>query len=148
MPENETESSQDLDTDVPQPNVPTGYDHPWLQEFFRPGFIGPQRVPDDISGHDLFKLFLTDEVINICVVETNQYAANFIATHNIPPHSRAAKWIDTTPAEMRAFLGLLLLTGISKRSSFELYCSTDPLIDMKGFLEIMSMYTAVPSLCE
>ena len=46
--------------------------------------------------------------------------------------------MDSYAAEMRAFIGILMVTGISKRSSFELYWSSDPLLDMKGFRDIMA----------
>lgn len=139
LPENETESNMDSDTEAnEQRNVPSGYDHPWLKNFFRPGYIGALNIPEDFSEYEIMSLFLTSDLIDICVEETNRYANNYIASNNIPPNSRAAKWENTTRDEMRAFLALLLLTGISKRSSFELYWSTDPLIDMKGFREVMS----------
>lgn len=139
LPENETESNMDSDTEAnEQRNVPSGYDHPWLKNFFRPGYIGALNIPEDFSEYEIISLFLTSDLIDICVEETNRYANNYIASNNIPPNSRAAKWENTTRDEMRAFLALLLLTRISKRSSFELYWSTDPLIDMKGFREVMS----------
>ncbi len=40
--------------------------------------------------------------------------------------------------EMEAFLGILMLIGITQRSSYSLYWSVDPLIEMPGFRNIMS----------
>ena len=83
-------------------------------------------------------LFISEDLIDTCVVETNRYAKHYIAKQAaIPPHSRVKKWVDTTTEEMRAFITLVMLSGINKRSSFDLYWSTDPLIDMKGFREVM-----------
>ena len=117
--------------------IPSGYDHPWLQNFFRPGFIGPKRIPDDPSENDIMKLFLNDAFFDLCIQETNRYADHFISTHTISANARAAKWTPVTRNEMSAFIALLLLTRISKRSSYDLYWSSDPLIDMKGFREVM-----------
>ena len=27
--------------------IPSGYNHPWLQNFFRQGFIGPKHIPEN-----------------------------------------------------------------------------------------------------
>lgn len=88
LPENETESNMDSDTEAnEQRNVPSGYDHPWLKNFFRPGYIGALNIPEDFSEYEIMSLFLTSDLIDICVEETNRYANNYIASNNIPPKS-------------------------------------------------------------
>lgn len=74
LPENETESNMDSDTEAnEQRNVPSGYDHPWLKNFFRPGYIGALNIPEDFSEYEIMSLFLTSDLIDICVEETNRY---------------------------------------------------------------------------
>ena len=123
-------------TDNNNNNIPSGYSHEWLGDFDFDG-TGPCHLPDDPTEYDIMKLFITDEFVDLCVRETNRYANNFIQTHTLSQYSRAKKWQDVSFEEMNAVLALLLLTGISKRSSYELYWSTDSLIEMKGFREIM-----------
>ena len=117
-------------------NVPSGYEHEWLRQFDRTQ-VGPQHIPEDASESDIIRLLLNDDFFELCVTETNRYANNYIATHELSQHSRAKKWKDVATEEMVAVRALLLLTGVNRRSSYDLYWSTDPLIDMKGFRDIM-----------
>lgn len=57
---------------------------------------------------DFFKQFITDEVIELFVTETNRFAAQFLASASLTPHSRAHDWKSTDPTEMQKFLGMLL----------------------------------------
>ena len=132
---NEYIPGADGDRDGP---VPSGYHHPWLQNFFRPGFIGPKHIPEDPTENDIMKLFLNDNFYDLAIQETNRYAENYVTNATLKENSRAHKWTPVTRDEMQAFIALLLLTGISKRSSYNLYWSSDPLIDMKGFRDIMT----------
>jgi len=86
-------------------------------------------------------MFFNDEMIDMLVVETNRYAQETINRRQgtFGPHSRLTKWEPVTKDEMVAFIALLLLIGISnKRSSYDLYWSTHPLLEMKGFREVVT----------
>ena len=113
------------------------YEHPWLMEFDRSN-VGPQHVDEDLTEIELFSLFFSDDLYEHFVNETNRYANNYLQNHpNLPQFSRMRKWTDTSVAEMKAFIGILMLSGVCKRSSYELYWSTDPLIEIKVFRDIM-----------
>ena len=62
---------------------------------------------------DAFKLFLTDGIIDIVVRYTNQYAETVISEPNCS-ESLKQRWHPSNPVEMRAFMGVLLLTGAMK----------------------------------
>ena len=118
--------------------VPDGYSHEWLIDFA--DLAGPSHVDQSITQSDLFRLFITNETFDLLVVETNRYAEQVKAARgqNAGPTSRVNKWKPVTFEEMKAFVAILLLIGLTKRSSFELYWSTDKLIEMPGFRNIMS----------
>jgi len=44
---------------------------------------------------DYIELFLTDEVVNIMVEETNRYAEQYIQSHTLKPRSRVRQWEPT-----------------------------------------------------
>ena len=94
-------------------------------------FTGASGIQVDTEGFkpvDYFKLFMTDDLVNHLVVQTNLYAEQYIADHpNLPPHSNVREWHFTNPREMRQFIGLVLLMGIDKRPRIDLYWSKDPL---------------------
>lgn len=57
---------------------------------------------------DYFSLFLTNDIIQIMIDETNLYAIQTIEKQNdIPPSSRLHRWVPTDLNEMRQFIGLL-----------------------------------------
>jgi hypothetical protein len=137
----ESDSDEEPDPEPVQQRGPA-YDYApydnWLMAFNGTA-VGPKHIPEEADEISIMQLFLTDEILNKLVIETNRYAKQYLDSHpNLPTFSRFLKWYDTTLPEMRAFIAILLLTGISKRSSYDLYWSSDPLIDMKGFRDIMS----------
>ena len=130
----------DDEEEIVNPPAPSAYVHPWLYDFYKMykrKKVGPQKVSENLSECQVFKLFITDELLELCVKETNRYATEYISSHTLSTHSRMHKWKKTDVVEMQAFISILLLSGISKRSNFELYWSTDSLLDMRGFREIM-----------
>lgn len=62
---------------------------------------------------DIFKLFLTDDIILHMVNETNRYAEQRLLK-NTMPKSRIKKWIPTDKLEMEKFLGILLWMGLCR----------------------------------
>lgn len=75
---------------------------------------------------DIFKLFLTDEILTHIVVETNRYAEQCLAKPN-KPKSRVRKWIPTNNLEIEKFLGVLLWMGLVKQPSLRSYWRKNPL---------------------
>eukprot|EP00745_Piridium_sociabile_P031518 TRINITY_DN5224_c0_g2_i5.p1 TRINITY_DN5224_c0_g2~~TRINITY_DN5224_c0_g2_i5.p1 ORF type:complete len:180 (+),score=19.17 TRINITY_DN5224_c0_g2_i5:114-653(+) len=123
-----SESSSDSDDDGNE--VPTGYDHTWLIEYAQ--LCGPKHVHDGMSETELFQLLISDDVLEVFVTETNRYAEQLKEKvgDTATRHARISKWRDTTLSEMKAFVALLLLIGLTKRSSYELYWSKDSIIEM------------------
>jgi len=67
------------------------------------------------------------------------YAAQFFDNDpELKPRSRIRKWKDTNEAEMKIFLGLLILQGIIGKPALELYFARRRIIETPFFYEIMS----------
>ena len=95
-----------------EPNVPpfTG----------TPGIKVP--LPNNPSTGDFLNLFLTDEFFDILVEQTNLYAIQYKRNNpNLPPHSCANEWFDTTRVEMKQFIALSLLMGIMRKPEIAQY---------------------------
>ena len=105
---------------------PARYEVPLMHQF-----TGSQGMNVDATGFsmpDFYKLYLSSDLVNHFVIQTNLCAKQFIETHsNLPPHSRVRRWQDTTADEMCQFIGLVLLMGIIHKPVIEMYWSTDPL---------------------
>lgn len=96
---------------------------------------GP-RIPVD-SSHtalELFCRFFTDGVWGLLVTETNRYAA-FVRSQSTSTNPRP--WYDVTVEEMKAFIGVLMIMGISKLPTIAMYWSTSHPFFTPGLCSIM-----------
>ena len=71
-------------------------------------------------------LFLTDELLQNIVDQTNLYASQYFEAHpdNLP-YSRGHAWKPVSVPELKTFFGLSFLTGYIKKPSLEMYWSVD-----------------------
>ena len=60
----------------------------------------------------IFRQFFDDEIIGLMVSETNKYAEQFLASHQLRRSARMRRWTDVTTTEMKKFLGIILATGL------------------------------------
>ena len=68
-------------------------------------------------------------MIDLLVVETNQYTKQYIANNVIPLHSPVNRWSATERDEMDTFLGLTVLMGIIYKPQLSMYWSSDKLYE-------------------
>ena len=83
---------------------------------------------------------MTDELFQLSVTETNQYAHQFIAGcegNNASDDSYVGTWEDTTIAEMKLFIGLLILMGIVYKPPIPMYWSTSELHNLPIYSKAM-----------
>ena len=79
---------------------------------------------------DFLALFVTDDLLEMIVQESNIYAAEFIAARSEEevaqhPHSRVNEWKAVTVGELKNFFALLFLTGLVRKPELQYYWSTD-----------------------
>ena len=91
----------------------------------------------DFDALDYYKQYLTDNLLNSFVAETNRYAQSWIQGHNLRRYSRAHKWRDIMFDEMKVFIGLTLLMGLVKLPRLDLYCTNDSLFHVPLFKAVM-----------
>lgn len=86
--------------------------------FNLPPFVG-------VTPEDIYKMFVTDEMIDIMVYETNAYAQKYIQINqqNMKRNSRMTKWSDTSSQEMRTFLAVLMAMSLCRVPNLNLYWS-------------------------
>ena len=87
---------------------------------------------------DFFKLFVTNELANSMVLETNQCANQEIDKHHpLKRSSRFKDWNAINTDNMRNFPGIILHMGCVKLPSFEYYRSMNELYGFPVFSKIM-----------
>lgn len=94
------------------------------------------RDPGGPDALNFVKLFITDELIDLFVTETNNYANAKIQTQG--GGGRLSRWKDTTRDEFKVFIALILLIGVVRKSNVEDYWSTDEATPTPYFRKHMS----------
>lgn len=90
-------------------------------------------IPDDF-----FHLFLSDDLLQHIVDQSNLYAEQCLQTVDPDLAScRIGAWKSITLKELKTFLGLLFLTGVIVKHEFRLYWSTDEVIAIPYFSKTM-----------
>ncbi|KAM9305480.1 piggyBac transposable element-derived protein 4-like [Gastrophryne carolinensis] len=103
-------------------------------------FTGSPGMKVDVEHNDplaYLKLFLTDDVIEKIVTETNRYNEQQSATLR-SKFSRNRKWEPVTKEDIWKFLGLILLTGVVGKPLQKWYWTTNKLLATPFFGTIMS----------
>ena len=121
----EQDEDEEVDDEVNN-DLTSSYCHPWLVTF--PKTPGPVNILDGSDECQIFSTLFPEPVIQILVTQTNKYARDYLESVTLKPCSRAKSWVETTEAEMKAFLALILLMGIHKLPSYSMYWSTNPLL--------------------
>ena len=86
---------------------------------------------------NIFRLFLTDELLDVVVQETNRYAEE-APQRPLQRNSRYHYWQETSRAEMAVFLALKLAMGITVQPLVADHWRTDWLFETPGFAKVMS----------
>lgn len=94
-------------------------------------FTSRSGVAEDRTAKDFFRLFLSDELFNMIVEETNRYVRQCIAQKPDP------KWCDTSHKEMEAFFGLHVLFGYHKLPDTPFFWSKDETLEVAYVKKIM-----------
>ena len=84
------------------------------------------------------QLFLTDEVIEKIVIETNRYKEQQLAMHR--KFARCRKWEPVTKNDIWKFLGLIILQGVVGKPLQKWYWTTNKLLATPFFGTVMSEY--------
>ena len=80
-----------------------------------------------IDPIDCYRHFITDEIIDLMVRETNRYAEQYFQTHEITSRSKFRQWKPTTDQEMLKFLGIIIQMGLVQMPKLSHYWSSSQL---------------------
>ena len=89
------------------------------------------RIAEDDTAKEFFQLFVTEELVDMVVEETNRYARQYITRKPDP------KWHDTNRKEMNAFFGLHVLLGYHKLPDTTLFWSKDETLGVSFVKKVM-----------
>ena len=93
--------------------------------------LARSRIPPATQAKDFFNLFVSDELFEAFLEETNRYARQCIA------HKPDKRWRETNMEEMKAYFGLNILFGIKKLPDTDLYWSKDAALGVPYVQKVM-----------
>ena len=96
-------------------------DHGFVQE------LTSVSKDDTINPIDCYRHFITDEVIDLTVCETNRYAEQYFQTHEISRRSKFRQWKPTTGEEMLTFFGIIIEMELVQMQKLKYYWSNSQL---------------------
>jgi hypothetical protein len=65
-----------------------------------------------INPIDCYRHFITDEIIDLMVCETNRYAEQYLRAHEISRRSKYRQWKPSIDEEMLKFFGIITEMGL------------------------------------
>jgi hypothetical protein len=101
-----------------------------------PGRIEP--IADIDTPLLYLNLFLTPDMKNNIVIETNRYAQQLLASGNLKRTSRMRKWVDITTDELMIYLAIIIYQGIVQKAEQDMYWTTKPLLETPYIRKLMS----------
>jgi hypothetical protein len=99
-------------------------------------FVGEYGLDEDVTSLtedntidpiDCYRHFITDEIIDLMVRETNRYVEQYFQTHEITSRSKFRQWKATTDQEMLKFLGIIIQMGLVQMPKLSHYWSSSQL---------------------
>jgi hypothetical protein len=91
-----------------------------------------------INPIDCYRHFITNEIIDLMVRETNRYAEQYLQTHEISRRSKFRQWKPTTNEEMLKFFGIIIETGLVQMPKLKYYWSSSQLYGSEIIRNTMS----------
>ena len=97
-------------------------------------------LPRHSIAQDFFKLYITKQIIELIVIQTNLYVQQFIEQYqnNLRPHSLVHQWKATDRAEILTLLAATIHMEVVHEQRFAIYWSKDSLISTLMFSQIVS----------
>jgi hypothetical protein len=80
-----------------------------------------------INPIDCYRHFITDEIIDLMVRETNRYAQQYLQSHAISRRAMFQQWKPTSAAEMFKFFGRIIEMGLVQMPKLKYYWSSSQL---------------------
>jgi hypothetical protein len=90
-------------------------------------------APEDhmVNPIDCYRHFITDEIIDLMVRETNRYAEQYLEVHEISRRSKYRQWKPTTHEEVLKFFGIIIEMELVQMPQLNHYWSSSQLYGLE-----------------
>ncbi len=128
--ESENSDDEDADDELDSPvwsEIQPESDAEFMEDYGLVQEVTPASRDNTILPIDCYRHFITDEIIDLMVRETNRYVEQYLQTHDISRRSKSHQWKPTNDVEMLKFLGILIEMGLVQMPKLEYYWSNSQL---------------------
>ena len=95
-------------------------------------------MPPESNALDFLSLYLTDDILEHIVKETNKFTKEFLdANPNKADNRYLKQWTEITTDELKLFLGVIVLMGIIHKPNVNSYWSRDDVFATPIFSQVM-----------
>ena len=95
-------------------------------------------LQDPTDPLEYFESFVTTEILEPVVDETNRRAAQLLAKPGLKGGSRLRQWFDTTMNELKSFIALSLYMGVIWKPKLKMYWTTKPMLETPYVRRLMT----------
>ena len=95
-------------------------------------------LQDPTDPLEYFESFVTTEILEPVVDETNRRAAQLLAKPGLKGGSRLRQWFDTTMNELKSFIALSLYMGVIWKPKLKMYWTTKPMLETPHVRRLMT----------
>lgn len=89
------------------------------------------NIPHNAEAIDVYRLFLSEDLLEAIATETNRYAHQVINNTTLTRTSRLHKWNDIGTNDLKIFFGIIMWMGLNVRPTLRDYWSTSVLYENK-----------------
>jgi hypothetical protein len=126
--ENSEEEVSDDDTDTQVwSEIQSKSDAEFMEDYGLVQEVTSASADNTVLPIDCYRHFITDEIVDLFVRETNRYAEQYLQTHDVSRRSKSRQWIPTDGLEMLKFLGIIIQMGLVQMPKLEYYWSNSQL---------------------
>ena len=105
------------------------------------GTSGVHALVTDIYPLCLFRLYFTNELVDLILTQTNLYAQQWLDTHQLRRCSRATKFTPITKDELMLYFAMILYLGIVWKPSYVYYYTENAIFATPMISKILSYNT-------
>ena len=128
--ESENSDDEDADDELDSPvwsEIQPESDAEFMEDYKLVQEVTSASRDNTILPINCYRHFITDEIIDLMVRETNRCADQYLQTHDISRRSKSHQWKPTNDVEMLKFLGILIKMGLVQMPKLEHYWSNSQL---------------------
>lgn len=121
-----SQGAEDFEIELTQGSKVWGECTDTIRQFLFTGTTGLMCDFDISDPITVYSQFLTEDIKNIIVTDTNRFAHQWLAKNQVKRRCIMSLWIECDESKLKKYLAIIMVTGINTKPKIRLYWSTNP----------------------